>query len=390
MKRIDDSWQRLGRKQQKKLQDLVSQAEALDGITTQFDIFVQHPYVPNLELFDQWVNGVSEEEAVQKQQAGQPSPKLLQLLKGRMGQHYRGFAMLEPLLQNPLLFETSHVFQVTEQQRSRLLESYFTLDSRLTKVLIGRTLDESRRKDLNPLQPSIPVTSLRRQFDNVRRIFLSVKRARHESKAGSLVAYLQQIWPFSAELAQQYVTMSFYCWHRFRVKRVPYLEIKQLIEISKILSDWTESPLSLDLSSNFKSKVRDMKTFLASEPTLEAALSRALLTTLTEAGLDPQKLERLEKEWPRIWKQILKTAVALSQPRDLRDLLSHLADNIVTPARLAKLSSREFALFMGSIITSLDSAKKFRSVTDKQSAQWRRYVDSLGRCASIMYKSVPI
>ena len=90
------------------------------------------------------------------------------------------FNKLEQYLHAPPRLKEQLLFQISKEDTEKLITKYYQYDSRVMRELLGYKLTQRQRKDLDDLcdKTAYRVKSVRRQFDNLRRITRSIEDLR--------------------------------------------------------------------------------------------------------------------------------------------------------------------------------------------------------------------
>ena len=149
------------------------------------DVFVGNFPQIDWTLYSLWVEGLSVAEAMQKlmerglvtsQSGFSKDSAENNLLASDLADNYRLFGLWESMLHQPVTFSEQLVFQLDATTQRMLVEQYYALDSSVARELLGRKLTSRLRKDLDEVadKTGVSLRSCRRQFDNIKRVPLSL------------------------------------------------------------------------------------------------------------------------------------------------------------------------------------------------------------------------
>ena len=150
------------------------------------DVFVGNFPQIDWTLYSLWVEGLSVTEAMQKlRERGlvtsqsdycKDSAEENNLLASDLADNYRLFGLWESMLHQPVTFSEQLVFQLDPTTQRMLVEQYYALDSSVARELLGRKLTSRLRKDLDEVadKTGVSLRSCRRQFDNIKRVFVPI------------------------------------------------------------------------------------------------------------------------------------------------------------------------------------------------------------------------
>lgn len=125
---------------------------------------------------------------------------------------YRNFEILEQFLIHPKTLSTQLIFDLHPKLRQELISSFYRIDERICRELLGKKLSHRVRKDLDEIsvKTSRSLAFCKRIFDNLKRI---TKRV--EDSEDDMVAVIMNHFLLSHELATQYSTIIFLNHYRF-------------------------------------------------------------------------------------------------------------------------------------------------------------------------------
>jgi hypothetical protein len=188
---------------------------------------------PALITYNHWLQGHSVERAAQllcsaelsfsfssssSANAAAASEMILRLYRDEVHDAHRDFAVFEALLEQPKLLGVQSQIECPVndvEQRHKLIASYYGFDSRVLREFMGLKLTSKLRSNLDDIsdRTHVPIRSVRRQFDNLRRVHsrfdeVSVFR-------GNNTQHISEEFCLPTPLARRYAAASFLLYHRF-------------------------------------------------------------------------------------------------------------------------------------------------------------------------------
>lgn len=312
-----------------------------------------------------------------------------EMLMSDVNDSYRLFSMLEIVILNgcPSSKDCFSQFQLVDHESTtRLVESYYSLDSELCREIVGKKLSSRLRKDLDeicerPTCKSIKLRSARRQYDNVKRVFKAI-----EEMAGNYVTNIIYQFGLSQELAEKYATLVFAASFKFEMskKRLNYLTFESIMNIClTLIDDWVDyggkntdedDLYEPTLDKDFLTSLRDLKTLqdrdkehrnvvctrlsafqIALQLSSSTSDSPAITTTISQ-----KSCSEFENGFKTLSRGIVSVAVGLSHNKEVKEFFIHLVEKIVEPFRSMQVSKEDINVFLreytGSITEVIDSS----------------------------------
>ena len=200
---------------------------------------------PALIIYNHWLQGHSIERAAQllcmselhtstppSNATAQPHPpttqpnattfrvseSILSLYRDEVQDAHRTFAVFEALLEQPNLLGVQSQIECPVDngaQRQKLIALYYGFDSRVLREFMGVKLTSKLRSNLDDISEKthVAIRSVRRQFDNLRRII-----SRFEEFSvfrGNNCQQIAKEFCLPSSLARRYAAASFLLYHRF-------------------------------------------------------------------------------------------------------------------------------------------------------------------------------
>ena len=331
----------------------------------ELDVFVGNFTLVDWDIHHLWLNGLTAQEAVAflKLDLQTEFPEFShEMLVSDVNDHYRVFSMLENVILNssPSNKECFSQFQlVDEKSKSRLIESYYSLDSPLCREIIGKKLSSRLRKDLDEIcdKPScklIKLRSARRQYDNVKRVFKTI-----EEMAGDYVTNIVHQFGISRQLAEKYATLVFASSFRFEMskKRLNYLSFEKMMDISLVLiDDWMDCGSKDDeyeptLDKDYLTSLRDLKA-LHDRDKEHRSVACGRMQALQNAANESRKLSsqkaclEFENGFKSLSRGMIAVGIGLSHNKEVKDFFVHLVEKVVEPLRSMQVTKEDIDIFL--------------------------------------------
>ena len=171
---------------------------------------------------------------------------------------------MEHFLTHPKTLSTQLIFYLSQTTRVDLILTYYRIDARICRELLGKKLTHRIRKDLDDiaLRTKRSVVFCRRMFDNLKRITKRVEDAEED-----MVKVIVNHFLLSKELASQYATIIFVNHYRFDTtkRKLQMLSFEDYQYAASIfLQYFTASPKSAleELDGSIADDARVLKTVL--------------------------------------------------------------------------------------------------------------------------------
>ena len=231
------------------------------------DVFISNYPVINWDLYDLWVEGYTEREALAA--ISPAAGSAVQLVD--LHDNFRTFSLWETMLHQPIMFSSQSVFQLDCDTQNILIEKYYALDSAVIRELLGKKFSNRLRKDLDEVseKSKVSLRSCRRQFDNIKRVFRTI-----EEMPGNFLKNIKTSFLLPSSLAEKYSIVVFLACHRFEVakKKLNYLSFEDFSVVCKtVMKNWTYNEVDVDdngdpsLDRDFFYSLRDLKSLLDKE-----------------------------------------------------------------------------------------------------------------------------
>uniref|UniRef100_A0A7S3DIK7 Acidic fibroblast growth factor intracellular-binding protein n=1 Tax=Palpitomonas bilix TaxID=652834 RepID=A0A7S3DIK7_9EUKA len=336
-----------------------------------FDVSVTDPVEIDLHLFDRWVLGYTEEDSVvQKRQTFiQHSPAEVTMvsdelfsrqwvereIKREVAQQYMLFRALKEVLAEPRKgLSSQSLFQLSSTLANTVIERFYALDELLLRELAGKKLATKLRRDLDDVEEKtmIPLVACKRQFDNVRRVLDKYKE--EDSEVGDLASSIADTFMISKDLAKQYSSIVFLCYHRFECgrKRVAAFTFADLRHFAFTLTaHWTETGKGLQFDSKYLVRLQDLRSHVYNDKeTLETCRKSSMRFLREAGGFSTKKLNSLNHNFVSLLRNAVNIASSLCIPNEMRDLFIDIVDKVGEGLTKLNLSEAEAELYFQSLL----------------------------------------
>ncbi|XP_028403890.1 acidic fibroblast growth factor intracellular-binding protein B-like isoform X1 [Dendronephthya gigantea] len=326
------------------------------------DVFVTDPTTLDLEVYNLWLKGYSEQEAAEHQTKHgylQQVGATPAIIASDIADQYRVFLVLEHFLQTPTLLATQLILQIPSDVQDRLIERYYEFDNIIVRDLLGKKLTTRLRKDLDEIseKTNIPLKSCKRQYDNIKNIFKAV-----EDSTGDLVKNIKTEFLLSEKLSKLYACIVFMSYHKFETgkRRLTYLTFADCAYcVDHMITNWmtsssdiTDSDTALDMDKNFLQELRDLKTF-SSDKDIADEHKRAVFTELkTKASKEIAKtFDPHVKNLDRI---LINIGAGLIHQKDMKDIFLDLIEKFMEPCKQLKLTVNGLSTFLQALMSTCE------------------------------------
>ena len=138
------------------------------------DIFIGNNLIIDFDIYAYWTNGYTVDECkdqiLKRDAVARDTSEII--VENDIVNFYCVFNKLEQYLHAPPRLKEQLLFQISHEDTEKLIVKYYQYDTRVMRELLGYKLTQRQRKDLDDLceKTGYRVKSVRRQFDNLRRI----------------------------------------------------------------------------------------------------------------------------------------------------------------------------------------------------------------------------
>ncbi|EDW95273.2 acidic fibroblast growth factor intracellular-binding protein [Drosophila yakuba] len=352
------------------------------------DVFISNYTIVDPEIYQLWIEGFSSSEAVSylKQKGfghsmGAPSD----LIASDVLDHYRTYSLIELYLNAPTKLMEQSCFQLEPHMRDLITEKYYSIDDVVAREILGKKLSSRYRKDLDEVaeKTCVKLKSVRRQFDNVKRIFKAV-----EEMPGTLTNNIKQHFFISTDLAKKYACIVFLACLRFETtkKKLQYLSFSDLLTCSHaIMIYWTYTYqhtgpeyYDTEMDKEFLLDLRELRCLLDKEKEIKHLVCMRLKPVLLERAF-----HELDGNFRSYWRALITIACNLHRNRELRDLFVDLCEKLIDPWRQNGWNREQVNKFLASITQSVLDLEISRDQETR--CLWDRYMQVITICLDKMY-----
>lgn len=363
------------------------------------DVFYMDPSFIDLQVYDLWLQGFSENEATQRRESDD-------VFKNHSASHaiiasdthdqFRMFYIVERFLQSPPMLDRQMLLQITPDVQDILIEKYYQFDKEVVRELLGKKLTGRLRKDLDDVseKTNIPLKSCRRQFDNVK----NVLRAVEEIEGGGLADTIKKLFLLSDTLARQYACICFMAINKIETgkKRLLYLTFDDLTFCAEqMLDHWTvgsvEGSTAADVGDTgaefdrvFLQELRDLKVFVNDREIVEE--HKSLVCSDITKKFTKKLAKSVEGNFKNLSRSLLNIAASLIHSKEVKDVLSDFVEKFIEPCKQLEWDSNETEIFLGSLVdtcSKLDSL--YKSNLDRLIPVYSRFMTVSQQCIVRMY-----
>ena len=200
------------------------------------DLFISDPLIVDLGLFGAWLEGLRVEEAVGYEGVS-PDEALQELVLADCSDQFRLFWMLQPYFMDPTQPAFQRRYRMLPAMRRLVLDAYYGFDERVMRELLGRKPAPKLRREIEGLREKLNVSqrSVRRQFDNLRRIHTAFEdNARHGFQC-YMRDEIMAGWLLSESLAAKYTCVLFLFHSGFKVSLARYYTLPHATTLYRTL-----------------------------------------------------------------------------------------------------------------------------------------------------------
>jgi hypothetical protein len=330
---------------------------------------------------------------------------------------FRTYQMLVKSFEIPRkLHGNAFMAPFTQKQRAELVSKYYGFESTVMRAFLGRKLTNKFRKDLGDVVETcgIPLRSVRRQFDNLRRLFDRIDDVGDNVKL-LLQEFLELDFMLPGHLSRSYACAVFLLTHRFQLeiskKKYQLLtwedcsyvaeQIMRLLLKSPVLRDGNVLPPTnesflddktyhlhvfndkpsvnnrrgvLDLDGQLLADLRDIKSIFNARCVVDEYVE--LIKNKTDSKVKALRL---------LVKNLFRIAVGLSQAKEFRDFFEDVLDDICVP--LKGLQPEDIDHLFQCVVVCLPQVSQVK-VLDRPAflKSWERYVTLMSSAAIRLVK----
>ena len=143
-------------------------------------------------------------------------------------EQFQLYEWITPFLNDPTQFYTQSLFVLQPSDIAYMIEANYSYDEVVMRDLLGKALTKAASRDVQDQAEILgtKVNSVRRQFDNLKRILMRVEfeMANNTASKGShsartVLGVLTEDFKLSVELASQYQHLAFLCYNKIETSK---------------------------------------------------------------------------------------------------------------------------------------------------------------------------
>jgi hypothetical protein len=179
-------------------------------------------------------------------------------------EQFQFYEWITPCLNEPTQFRTQSLFVLQPSDIAHMIETYYSYDEVVMRDLMGKALTKAASRDMQEQAEVLQtkIFSVRRQFDNVKRILTRVEQEiqTHKSTTSgrTVLAVITQDFSLPVELASQYEHVAFLCYNKIETSksRLNMLDFREWSAMAAVVKALWGSEHTLDLDLNFTDMLR--------------------------------------------------------------------------------------------------------------------------------------
>ena len=173
----------------------------------ELSVFCSNILVIDRLIWHSFLFGLSVQQAVSRIKEERNDLSISQVMAVVTTQ-YRNYELLESFLHHPRTLQTQLLFHLSPKTRDTIVRSYYQLDDKVVRDLLGKRLNQRLRKDLDTISQKTrtSMAGCKRMFDNLKRVY---KILEDMEVSGNPVTYLTLKFQLPQELAQEYAYIIF-------------------------------------------------------------------------------------------------------------------------------------------------------------------------------------
>lgn len=349
---------------------------SMPSISSSFSLCISNPIVIQTDIFNAWLLGKSDIDAVDifaTRRGLDRCPELLSVVQSQ----YRTFDLLEVHLQRPRFFIDQCFFPLPLEIKRSLLELYYTFDIEIARELLDKKMSSRGRRDLDEIcaQSGQPLASIRRQFETFKRIHKRV-----EDLPGDLNQNIQRKFLLSKRLSAKYAAIVLLTRHRIEVgRRKIGISTTAVFECAEAFFFHLTLPSrTIEFDYILAREIRELRTTvfaLQTHDDLYGSMNEALHVTCSDDAKVSTLINRLlvDDLLKLLVESILQIGSGLSQANDIRDMCIDINDLVVK-------SLKEIDLDRPSAEVLFEALPRLYP----DSLSWKRLVTALKICTIVM------
>ena len=329
-------------------------------------------------------------------------------------EQFQFYEWITPFLNEPAQFQTQALFALQPSDVSYMLEAYYSYDQAVMRDLLGKTLTKAAFRDIQDQAELLQtkVHSVRRQFDNLKRILTRVEQEIVSGKGThprTVLTMIMQDFRLPVELASQYEHISFLCYNKIETSksRLNVLDFNEWSSMAGVVKAMWGTEDSLDLDLNFTDMMRLAKEALMDRETaldfrkhvmhifrgsLHDSDGPSMATLGKEQLYYRHMLSALEKGFVNIARAVAQIGSGLQEWREIRDLFVDINEKVLAPLDAADMSLEQVV----TLLQAMDKAVAMSVITTKSKTKappawalaWRKCVEGMKKLTITMYPKI--
>lgn len=250
----------------------------------EFHVFCTSTLVIDKRVWTAFLSGLSLQQAISHIQ--KDTKFTLQQVTQVVLTQYRNFEMLEGFLNHPRVLNTQMIFSLNKTTKVSLIQSFYGLDSRVVRELLGKKLSHRIRKDLDLVaaKTSTSVLGCRRMFDNLKRVSKKVE----DAQTNDIVGVIMNNFLLKRELASQYLHIIFLNHYRIDTtkRKLVLIKFQDYEYVASVFLQYfsgTANPLE-ELDPSISEDSRSLKTIIFNHKDVLEKFKAAVVENLVNGG----------------------------------------------------------------------------------------------------------
>ncbi|KAJ3278743.1 hypothetical protein HK104_002066 [Borealophlyctis nickersoniae] len=281
---------------------------------------------------------------------------------------YRNYELLEPYLHAPKTLHSQLLFPLPPETRQYLITTFYSLDERVVREILGKKLSSRSRKELDDVceKTSVPVGGCRRMFDNLKRLARKV-----EDVEGNIVRVISQEFSVPRDLASQYATIIFINTHRLDTskRKLSHLTFADIIYVASVFIQYlTNSAASSfdEIDPSLAQDARDLKTLIYNQRDVLEEFKTIVTDHLANLGHAHIMDKGGQTPFKILIRNILAIGAGLNHGKEFRDIFLSLQEKVVEPCVGMGWSPADAELFFTAVVTQFEAVPALQPTVKKR------------------------
>jgi len=331
-------------------------------------------------------------------------------------EQFQFYEWITPFLNEPSQFRTQSLFVLQLSDIVHMIETYYSYDEAVMRDLLGKPLNKATGRDIQDQAEMIgtKVNSVRRQFDNLKRVLSRIEQEMMSNKGTqplrTLLAVLTQDFMLSVELASQYQHVAFLCYNKIETSksRLNVIDFTEWSSMAGVVMAMWGMEESLDLDLHFTDMMRLAKDALMDREQAhdfrkhvmalfkmslhDSDVAPSMATLGKEHLFYRHMLGALERNFVNIARAIAQIGCGLQEWREIRDLFVDVNEKVLAPLNAADMTLEQVV----TLLAAMDKALATSGMTTKSKAKtppqwavsWRKCVEGIKMLTVTMYPKI--